>query len=119
MQKAAGDNGYITLKIERFQTKIARTIFVPAHMPLEDDESPTFSKRLTVDAAKVPLRNVLSGRRAKLYCEYDYGDSWNHVTTRQTGPKIGRHAPCPPGSGKKFRHRCGDVSYTAPSSLHE
>ena len=29
-------------------------------------------------------------------------------------PKIGRNAPCPCGSGKKFKHCCGDFSHKAP-----
>ena len=122
MRKAAENNGYMTLKIELFQTKIARTIVVPEHMtledlndaiqavmgwcdahlwqftdkrrdgviyelPHEDDRFPSFSKRLTVDASEVTLRNVLPSRGAKLYYEYDFGDSWHHVITRQTDPK--------------------------------
>lgn len=56
-------------------------------LPHEDDGFPPFSKRLTVDASKVPLRSVLPRRGAKLYYEYDFGDSWDHVITRQADPK--------------------------------
>ena len=31
MQKTTVSNGYMTLKVELFQTKIARTIIVPAY----------------------------------------------------------------------------------------
>ena len=122
MRKAAENNGYMTLKVELFQTKIARTIVGHEHMtledlndaiqavmgwedahlwhftdkrrdgviyelPHEDDGFPSFSKRLTIDASKVSLRSVLPGRGAKLYYEYDFGDSWAHVITRQADPK--------------------------------
>ena len=33
---------------------------------------------------------------------------------RNAVPKIGRNAPCPCGSGKKFKHCCGDFSHKAP-----
>ena len=56
-------------------------------LPHEDDGFPPFSKRLTVDASKVSLRSVLPNRGAKLYYEYDFGDSWDHVITRQADPK--------------------------------
>ena len=36
MRKAAENSGYMTLKVELMQTKIARTIVVPEHMTLED-----------------------------------------------------------------------------------
>ena len=56
-------------------------------LPHEDDGFPSFSKRLTIDASKMTLRKVLPNRGAKLYYEYDFGDSWNHVITRQADPK--------------------------------
>ena len=56
-------------------------------LPHEDDGFPSFSKRLTIDASKMTLRKVLPNRGAKLYYEYDFGDGWQHVITRQTDPK--------------------------------
>ncbi len=46
-----------------------------------------FSNRLTVDASLVSLRNVLPCKGAKLYYEYDFGDSWCHTITRMADPK--------------------------------
>ena len=56
-------------------------------LPHEDDGFPSFSKRLTIDASKMTLRKVLPNRGAKLYYEYDFGDGWQHVITRQADPK--------------------------------
>ena len=56
-------------------------------LPHEDDGFPAFSKRLTIDASKMTLRKALPRRGAKLYYEYDFGDSWGHVITRQADPK--------------------------------
>ena len=56
-------------------------------LPHEDDGFPSFAKRLTLDASEVALRKVLPERGAKLFYEYDFGDSWDHVITRQTDPK--------------------------------
>ena len=57
-------------------------------LPHEDDGFPPFSKRLTLDASKVILRKVFPKRGAKMYYEYDFGDSWEHVVTRQADPKM-------------------------------
>ena len=56
-------------------------------LPHEDDGFPSFLKRLTIDASKMTLRKVLPNRGAKLYCEYDFGDGWQHVVTRQADPR--------------------------------
>ena len=56
-------------------------------LPHEDDGFPSFLNRLTLDASEVALRKVLPERGAKLFYEYDFGDSWDHVITRQTDPK--------------------------------
>ena len=56
-------------------------------LPHKDDGFPPFSRRLTLDASKVILRKVFPKRGAKMYYEYDFGDSWEHVVTRQADPK--------------------------------
>ena len=56
-------------------------------LPHKDDGFPPFSKRLTLDASKVILRKVFPKRGAKMFYEYDFGDSWEHVVTRQADPK--------------------------------
>ena len=56
-------------------------------LPHDDDGFPSFAKRLTLDASQVALRKVLPERGAKLFYEYDFGDSWDHVITRQSDPK--------------------------------
>ena len=56
-------------------------------LPHKDDCFPPFARRLTLDASKVPLCKVLPERGAKLFYEYDFGDSWDHVITRQADPK--------------------------------
>lgn len=56
-------------------------------LPRKDDGFPPFSRRLTLDASKVVLRKVFPKRGAKMYYEYDFGDGWEHVVTRQTDPK--------------------------------
>ena len=56
-------------------------------LPRKDDGFTPFSRRLTLDASKVVLRKVFPKRGAKMYYEYDFGDGWEHVVTRQTDPK--------------------------------
>ena len=56
-------------------------------LPHEDNDFPAFSKRLTIDASKIALRKVFPNKGAKLYYEYDFGDGWDHLITRQTDPK--------------------------------
>lgn len=53
----------------------------------KDEDFLPFSKRLTVDASSIRLRSVFPRRGAKLYYEYDFGDGWEHVVTRQADPK--------------------------------
>ena len=52
-----------------------------------DGDFPAFSKHLSVDASAIRLRSVFPCRGAKLYYEYDFGDSWEHVVTRLADPK--------------------------------
>ena len=56
-------------------------------LPHKDDGFPPFARRLTLDASKVLLRKALPKRGAKLFYEYDFGDNWEHVITRQADPK--------------------------------
>ena len=53
-----------------------------------DDGFAAFGRRLTMDATKATLRKVFPKRGAKLTYEYDFGDSWRHVITRQADPKV-------------------------------
>ncbi len=49
--------------------------------------------------------------------EDDWGDDDSplvlHPTLRREGPKVGRNAPCPCGSGKKHKNCCGRASAPA------
>ncbi len=56
-------------------------------LPNNDGNFAPFSRRMTIYPSKIKLSNVFPKRGAKLFYEYDFGDSWDHVITRQADPK--------------------------------
>jgi len=54
--------------------------------PYEDNWA-SLHEQETVDPAEVTLESVFPSRGAKLYYEYDFGDSWDHVITRMADSK--------------------------------
>ena len=98
---ASGSKGFMTLKVELPPTGIVRTISVPECMTLEDlheDAFAAFGRRLRMDATKTALRKVFPKRGAKLTYEYDFAGQWHFAESLK--------APCPCGSGKKYK-LCG------------
>ena len=81
-------------------------------LPHEDDGSPSFSKRLTIDASKMTLRKVLSNRGAKLYYEYDFGDACHHAPDRSQDARNRMRQDEWPGRDRGFRRA------VASSGLH-
>jgi uncharacterized protein len=39
------------------------------------------------------------------------GNNMSHPTYRRLGPKVGRNDVCPCGSGTKYKHCCGKVTF--------
>ncbi len=54
-------------------------------LPRPKDVS-AFSKILSIDASRTPIRRVFPRKGSKLFYIYDFGDNWRHTITRMADP---------------------------------
>ena len=87
-------------------------ILALAHEHDPDPEKRPYKEPITAEAreklivgAAAGVMSIYRHFEAQRMAEWKlYG---NATTFRRTLPKIGRNAPCPCGSGVKFKHCCG------------
>jgi uncharacterized protein len=87
-------------------------IFALAHENDPDPEMRPYKEAISVEERENLIVGVAAGVtgiyryfKAQRLVEREPPD--NVTTFRRTAPKIGRNDPCPCGSRKKFKQRCG------------
>jgi len=78
-------------------------LFVGFMGPLDDIDEPDNAYEIRDEHAALLPRALVGLRKLALLCE---GDA--HALTSMKTTKVGRNAPCPCGSGNKFKRCCGD-----------